>query len=95
MDHEVLEECGRKLDRAGDDLAAAGGGLECLGEFTAARVGDYGVADAAAAFFAAWRDERLLDVEALHELADKVRRSAANYRDTDHAVAGALTRQRW
>ncbi|MFE1320854.1 WXG100 family type VII secretion target [Kitasatospora phosalacinea] len=95
MDHEALEECGRKLERAGDDLETAGGGLECLGEFTAARVGDYGVADAAGNFFASWRDERLLNVEALHELADKVRRSAANYRDTDHAVAGSLTRQRW
>ncbi|GAA2085332.1 hypothetical protein GCM10009759_05000 [Kitasatospora saccharophila] len=92
MDHEALEECGRKLGRAGDDLETAGSGLECLGVITAARVGDYGVADAADNFFGSWRDERLLNVEALYELADRVRQSAANYRDTDEAVAGSLHR---
>jgi len=92
VDYEALDGCARKLGTAGDDLEAAGSGLECLGDLPSAQVGDYGVHEAAGNFFGAWRDERVLNVQALRELADKVRQSAANYRATDEALADPWAR---
>ncbi|ROR44434.1 excreted virulence factor EspC (type VII ESX diderm) [Kitasatospora cineracea] len=92
VDHEALGECGRKLDRAGDDLEAAGGRFRGPPDFDRDHFGDYGVPEAAGNFFTSWQDEWRLDVRALRELAEKVRRSAENYRSTDAEVAGAAGR---
>ncbi|MFJ1756876.1 type VII secretion target [Kitasatospora sp. NPDC088134] len=90
VDHEALEECAKRLDRAGEDLEAVAGRFREAPHFDRDYFGDYGVPEAAAGFFARWQDERRLDIEALRELAGKVRQSAANYRDTDAAVAAAV-----
>ncbi|WP_148283092.1 MULTISPECIES: hypothetical protein [Kitasatospora] len=89
VDHEALEECGRKLDRAGDDLESAGGRFSGPPDFSRDYFGDYGVPEAAGNFFTSWLDEWRLDVQALRELAEKVRLSAENYRSADDGLAGA------
>ncbi|MFG3053569.1 WXG100 family type VII secretion target [Kitasatospora sp. NPDC048239] len=86
-----------KLDSAADKLTAAGndvgtirdtlGRLSMSGEDT---FGPYGAPDAAKAFWTAWQDELGVNTDALHDLGDKVRTTAANYAGVDGNVSQHL-----
>lgn len=58
-------------------------------DFSRDYFGDYGVPEAAGNFFTSWLDEWRLDVQALRELAEKVRLSAENYRSADDGLVSA------
>ncbi|WP_406207571.1 type VII secretion target [Kitasatospora sp. NBC_01560] len=86
-----------KMDSAADKLTAAGtdvgtvrdalGRLSMSGEDT---FGPYGAPEAAKAFWSAWQDELGVNTDALHDLGDKVRLSAANYGGVDGKISQHL-----
>ncbi|MFE9423445.1 type VII secretion target [Kitasatospora sp. NPDC006697] len=90
VNHDTLTTAADRLKAAADDLAAVSGSLASPPAFGADNYGDYGAADAARDFVAAWQDELQLNHDALALLADKVRQSAANYQAGDAKVAAGL-----
>ncbi|MFF2045292.1 WXG100 family type VII secretion target [Kitasatospora sp. NPDC058170] len=84
---EKLDSAADKLTAAGKDVATirdALGKLSMSGEDT---FGPYGAPDAAKAFWSAWQDELGVNTDALHDLGDKVRTTAANYGSSDQHVS--------
>ncbi len=80
------------LDRAATDLDSVRGQLGSPPDFTPDTYGEGGADQAAANFVTAWADEMRLDIDALHELADRIRQSASNYRVADQLVARHFSR---
>ncbi|MCX4751353.1 type VII secretion target [Kitasatospora sp. NBC_01287] len=87
VDYATLTAAANTLEQAAGDLATTSGKLAHPPAFTADTFGDYGAADAARGFVGAWQDEVQVDHDAIAQLADKVRQSAANYQAGDAAAA--------
>ncbi|WP_035849353.1 WXG100 family type VII secretion target [Kitasatospora azatica] len=94
VNQETLTAAANTLQQAADDLATVSGTLANPAGYTADNYGDYGAVAAAQAFIPAWQDELQVDHDALADLADKVRQSAAAYQVNDGKVAAGFRRGR-
>ena len=90
VNHDTLSAAANTLGQAAADLDTVASKLAHPPAFTADTFGDYGAADAVQAFVGAWRDELQLDHDAVAQLADNVRQSAANYKAGDAAAAAGF-----
>ncbi|MFE0461416.1 hypothetical protein ACFW1A_19425 [Kitasatospora sp. NPDC058965] len=90
VDQATLTAAATALQQAAAGLATVSGSLADPPAYVEDVYGEYGAVGAAQAFIPGWQDELQVDHDALADLADRVRQSAANYGGTDGRVAQHL-----
>lgn len=90
VENEELDSAAKNLDQAADDLGAVKDRLSHPLRFMEFEYGEYGVAGAALSFVTSWQDEAQVDIDALRELAGKLRQTSSNYRSNEARTAGSF-----
>ncbi|MFD7922366.1 WXG100 family type VII secretion target [Streptomyces sp. NPDC059740] len=87
---DQLDDQAKDLDTAGEEVDSVKGGLPTPSRYPARVLGGAEVGAAFDAFADAWLTECTTLGGALHELADRLRASADNYRSTENEAVAML-----